>query len=652
MVPSTSTYFDLSLRWFGLEMEERPALERGSPGLGGDLPESHVSNEGRERGMAGVQKDGEGEGMTAAIAAKMAVVEKQTREMEICEMAMQRAALKEELKGGLDQQRAHEETVTVQLADLHAEMRMLGEARLLNEKLSAKASANDAAADDDVAAAAATTTTTTATTTTTTMEEDVVNECRVCRGEEEDADQPLVAPCLCSGSILLVHQECLQEWLAHSGKDTCELCNVKYRFESQYRDDMPEKLPLRDVVPSLVHLFTGTVLPMVGRLLLAVALWLVLVPVVTAWFFRLWMNSRDEDTSFLLHLPFLNDSVEDDIVHGIIIAGIVALSFLVLMSFTDFLRFNLHAHAHPQPPNVVPAAPAAPAAHVPAPVHVHVGPGAPDADTEAEAEGTRAGHAAVGPSSDASPLEPEGQTVLDLEPVPMPAAPAAVPMPAPVAAPAPDNDEAPVPAQVPALAPLAADNNNADNANMDDGMWEAWPEDDEMEDGEVHIAINELLGLHGPVTSLIRNILWLLAFNGAYIIVFAFLPYSLGSTIYSMVRTHAEGFMGYVATHLVPDEPGALVGAVQEVYAVYASKALGPQHSIVQLSHMAGVALGLQSMAFSILVFWDVVARAHKMAPQASLAAASGVLETSRVVIKVGVLLFFRIMYLQSASAS
>lgn len=42
-------------------------------------------------------------------------------------------------------------------------------------------------------------------------------ECRVCRlGPEQD--RPLYAPCLCAGSILFCHQDCLEMWLSHSGK--------------------------------------------------------------------------------------------------------------------------------------------------------------------------------------------------------------------------------------------------------------------------------------------------------------------------------------------------------------------------------------------------------------------------------------------------
>jgi len=42
-------------------------------------------------------------------------------------------------------------------------------------------------------------------------------ECRVCRSNSEDG-RPLFMPCLCNGSIGLVHQDCLEAWLTHSRK--------------------------------------------------------------------------------------------------------------------------------------------------------------------------------------------------------------------------------------------------------------------------------------------------------------------------------------------------------------------------------------------------------------------------------------------------
>jgi E3 ubiquitin-protein ligase DOA10 len=40
------------------------------------------------------------------------------------------------------------------------------------------------------------------------------NVCRICLGEEENQiDNPLIAPCKCAGSMGLIHLDCLKEWL-------------------------------------------------------------------------------------------------------------------------------------------------------------------------------------------------------------------------------------------------------------------------------------------------------------------------------------------------------------------------------------------------------------------------------------------------------
>lgn len=65
----------------------------------------------------------------------------------------------------------------------------------------------------------------------------------------------------------------------------------------------------------------------------------------------------------------------------------------------------------------------------------------------------------------------------------------------------------------------------AANANRE---WE-----DDFEHMEINIAMDELLGLRGDIVVLFRNVSWLLAFNGAYLGLFAFIPYTLGSTLLS-----------------------------------------------------------------------------------------------------------------------
>ena len=53
--------------------------------------------------------------------------------------------------------------------------------------------------------------------------------CRVCRCEGAP-DRPLFHPCICTGSIKFIHQECLLQWLRYSKKEFCELCTHRFSF--------------------------------------------------------------------------------------------------------------------------------------------------------------------------------------------------------------------------------------------------------------------------------------------------------------------------------------------------------------------------------------------------------------------------------------
>jgi len=98
----------------------------------------------------------------------------------------------------------------------------------------------------------------------------ILDICRVCRCEGS-LERPLFHPCICTGSIKFIHQECLLQWLRYSKKEICELCNHRFSFTPSeykifnvhidspyvtfrnknifnflvYSPDMPKRLPLR-----------------------------------------------------------------------------------------------------------------------------------------------------------------------------------------------------------------------------------------------------------------------------------------------------------------------------------------------------------------------------------------------------------------------
>ena len=84
--------------------------------------------------------------------------------------------------------------------------------------------------------------------------------CKICYGEEEDQENPLVQPCQCSGTLKYIHLNCLKHWLNTrsciklEGNDRfisflvkqieCEICKAKYPDYLKHKDNIYEILEL------------------------------------------------------------------------------------------------------------------------------------------------------------------------------------------------------------------------------------------------------------------------------------------------------------------------------------------------------------------------------------------------------------------------
>jgi E3 ubiquitin-protein ligase MARCH6 len=154
-------------------------------------------------------------------------------------------------------------------------------------------------------------------------------ECRVCRCGPED-DRPLYHPCLCSGSIGLVHQNCLETWLTHSNKDKCELCSTKYIFVPEYASDTPSIVPLPLVIKSAIKLFVLKVLPTALKFVMAIVLWLLFVPLWTSWVYRIYFREQTYKDVIIARSSF--QTLRGDIISGLVIIGVILLSSIILVS--------------------------------------------------------------------------------------------------------------------------------------------------------------------------------------------------------------------------------------------------------------------------------------------------------------------------------
>ncbi len=117
----------------------------------------------------------------------------------------------------------------------------------------------------------------------------------------------------------------------HLGR--CELCKTKFRFDPQYAENTPDRLPAYEVFLGLSSRFLAKWLPFALRILIAASLWLILAPLLTACLYHGWMHRPSS-----IMARWSRDVIPGDIVSGAIIAAIVIISFLSLMSFADFLR--------------------------------------------------------------------------------------------------------------------------------------------------------------------------------------------------------------------------------------------------------------------------------------------------------------------------
>lgn len=117
---------------------------------------------------------------------------------------------------------------------------------------------------------------------------------------------------------------------------------------------------------------------------------------------------------------------------------------------------------------------------------------------------------------------------------------------------------------------------------------------------EINVALDELLGLRGPPSTLIRNLLWLLAFNATYLGFFSFVPKTVGSAVYA-------GLLNTTACENVLKTIPFMYSDDQNQTTVYSSivllnKASTELNTTFKLPDIAVVTLGYFSLAGMIVL--------------------------------------------------
>ncbi|XP_056277580.1 E3 ubiquitin-protein ligase MARCHF6-like isoform X3 [Pseudoliparis swirei] len=342
--------------------------------------------------------------------------------------------------------------------------------------------------------------------------------CRVCRSEATQ-DKPLYHPCVCTGSIKFIHQECLLQWLKHSRKEYCELCKHRFTFTPIYSPDMPSRLPVQDIFAGLLTSVATAIRYWFHYTLVAYA-WLSVVPLTAC---RIYKCLFTGSVSSLLTLPLDMLSTQNllaDSLQGCFVVTCTLCAFISLV----WLREQIVHGGAPQwleqnPPPLVLNQP-----NGPAPAN-----DAPGGNVGVDAQG-----AAAQQPADAAP---EGQ------------------------APANPNDAG-------NQGGVAGLDNEEEDENREEDEEEE--DDDDDEDGREEDAVEanngahedfnwnalewdraaeeltweRMLGLDGSLVFL-EHVFWVMSLNTLFILVFAFCPYHIGH--FSVVGL---GFEEYVkASH-------------------------------------------------------------------------------------------------------
>ncbi|KAJ8763579.1 hypothetical protein K2173_002462 [Erythroxylum novogranatense] len=167
-------------------------------------------------------------------------------------------------------------------------------------------------------------------------EEEEEDVCRICRNPGED-ENPLRYPCACSGSIKFVHQDCLLQWLNHSNARQCEVCKHAFSFSPVYAENAPARLPFQEFVVGMA-MKACHVLQFFLRLSFVLSVWLLIIPFITFWIWRLaFIRSFGEaHRLFLSHIS--TTVILTDCLHGFLLSASIVFIFLGATSLRDYFR--------------------------------------------------------------------------------------------------------------------------------------------------------------------------------------------------------------------------------------------------------------------------------------------------------------------------
>ncbi|XP_071816977.1 E3 ubiquitin-protein ligase MARCHF6-like [Apostichopus japonicus] len=310
--------------------------------------------------------------------------------------------------------------------------------------------------------------------------------CRVCRAEGSH-DRPLFHPCICTGSIRYIHQECLVQWLKHSKKEYCELCMHRFTFTPIYSPDMPSHLPVRDIILGLTKNIGKAIKCWLHYTLVTFA-WLGVVPITASRIYRCLFHTSFRPFMDLTYEILSVEKMAVDIVQGCLVVACTLCAFISLV----WLREQVTHGGGPDWLNLPPQqneAQAQPQA---------AEPQQPQGDqNQEEGDGGQEAPADEAPGQQAQPRVAENNGGGEEDPI----------------------------AIILGQADNAVNNEEAaeNNGNQDDINWNALEWDRAAEE----LTWERMLGLDGSLVFL-EHVFWVMSLNALFIFLFAFCPYHVG----------------------------------------------------------------------------------------------------------------------------
>ncbi|KAL0799141.1 hypothetical protein Bca101_054316 [Brassica carinata] len=170
-------------------------------------------------------------------------------------------------------------------------------------------------------------------------EEDDQDVCRICR-TPGDTDKHLQYPCACSGSIKFVHQDCLLQWLDYRKAHRCEVCKHRFSFSPLYDGKAPTRLPLKEFVVGIaMKVWRCRVLHASLRLSLLLLVWLLALPFITFWTWRLAFVRSFGEAQRLFFLSHISTTVVlTDCLLGFLLSATIIFILLEVASLGNFVR--------------------------------------------------------------------------------------------------------------------------------------------------------------------------------------------------------------------------------------------------------------------------------------------------------------------------